>query len=71
MTRTLPQQQLLLELLVMSGEIAVPRDSGGPLFWRTLGECRASGWATQVEVSPGILRIGITDSGRKAARGGP
>jgi len=68
MTRTLPQQQLLLELLVMSGEIAVPRDSGGALFWRTLSECRASGWTTQV--SPGILRIGITESGCRTARDG-
>jgi hypothetical protein len=70
MVRTLPQQQLLLELLVMSGEIAVPRDSGGALFWRTLSECRASGWTTQAEVSPGILRIAITESGRRAVRDG-
>ena len=70
MDRTLPQQQLLLELLIMLGEIAVPRDSGGALFWRTLSECRASGWTTQLEVSPGILRVGITETGRRAARAG-
>lgn len=69
---TLPQQQLLLELLVMSGQIAVPAEPRGTILWRTLNECRAAGWLTAVEVSPGYHSIEITRTGRRAAGiGGP
>jgi hypothetical protein len=67
MSVTLPQQQLLLELLVMSGEIAVPGDAEDTILWRTLKECGATGWLTSVEVSPGLFRIQITTKGRRAA----
>ncbi len=67
MSVTLPQQQLLLELLIMSGEIAVPGDAGNTILWRTLLECRAAGWLTSVEISPGLFRIEITTKGRRAA----
>ncbi len=67
MSVTLPQQQLLLELLIMSGEIAVPGDAEDTILWRTLEECRAAGWLTSVEVSPGLFRIEIATKGRRAA----
>ncbi len=66
-TSALPQQQLLLELLVMSGQIAVPSEPRGTILWRTLEECRTAGWLTAVEVSPGYYRIENTRKGRKAA----
>lgn len=64
---TLPQQQLLLELLIMSGKIAVPGDAGDTILWRTLRECRTARWLTSVEVSPGLFSIEITAKGRRAA----
>ncbi len=67
MSVTLPQQQLLLELLIMSGEIAVPGDVENTILWRTLLECRTAGWLTSIEVSPGLFRIEITMKGRRAA----
>ena len=67
MADTLPQQQLLLELLIMSGQIGVPADDKNTLLWRTLEECRAAGWLTWVEVSPGLFSIEITRKGRQAA----
>lgn len=66
MTRTLPQQQLLLELLIMSGDIAVPDESPDSILWRTLRECRASGWLSLAEISPGIFQVAITPRGRQA-----
>ena len=67
MAETLPQQQLLLELLIMSGQIAVPADDADTILWRTLGECKKAGWLTWVEVSPGLFSIEITRKGRQAA----
>lgn len=67
MATTLPQQQLLLELLIMSGQIAVPADDTNTILWRTLGECKKAGWLTWVEVSPGLFSIEITRKGRQAA----
>ncbi len=43
MSVTLRQQQPLLELLIMSGEIAVPVDAEDTILWRTLKECGAAG----------------------------
>ncbi len=67
MSVTLPQQQLLLESLIMSSEIAVPGDAENTILWRTLLECRAAGWLTSVEVSPELFKIQITTKGRRAA----
>ncbi len=67
MADTLPQQQLLLELLIMSGQIAVPADDKDTILWRTLEECRKAGWLTWIEVSPGLFSIEITRRGRQAA----
>ncbi len=67
MADTLPQQQLLLELLIMSGQIAVPADDMDTILWRTLEECKKAGWITWVEVSPGLFSIEIRRKGRQAA----
>ncbi len=67
MADTLPQQQLLLELLIMSGQIAVPTDDMDTILWRTLEECKKAGWITLVEISPGLFSIEITRKGRQAA----
>lgn len=67
MADTLPQQQLLLELLIMSGQIAVPADDKDTILWRTLDECKKTGWITWAEVSPGLFKIEITRKGRQAA----
>ncbi len=67
MADTLPQQQLLLELLIMSGQIAVPADDTDTILWRTLKECRQATWLTWIEVSPGLFSIEITRKGRLAA----
>ncbi len=64
MAKVLPQQRLLLELLTMSGEIGVPGDPDGSLFWRTLGECDAAGWVRISEISPSIHKVEITGVGR-------
>ena len=69
MADALPQQQLLLELLIMSGQIAVPADDMDTILWRTLEECKNAGWITWVEVSPGLFSIEITRKGRQAVTG--
>ena len=61
----LPQQQLVLELLRMSGEIAVTEQSQETILWRTLRECRAKGWITTTDVSPGVYSVALTTQGRR------
>ncbi len=61
----LPQQKLLLELLDMSGDIAVPSADNGSMLFRTLQECREARW---IELSPfgaGFDKAHITVSGRR------
>lgn len=66
MPEILPQQKLLLELLVMSGQIGVAADAQDTILWRTLVECQAAGWLTRVNVNPGLFSIEITQKGRRA-----
>ena len=65
MSDLLPQQQLVLELLRMSGDIGVTEQRHQTTLWRTLGECRAKGWITIGEVSPGVHSVALTPSGRR------
>ena len=65
MSDLLPQQQLVLELLRMSGEIGVTEQPQQTILWRTLGECRAKGWISVSEVSPGVHSIALTPHGRR------
>ena len=65
MSDLLPQQQLVLELLRMSGEIGVTEQPQQTILWRTLVECRAKGWITLTEVSPGVHSVALTPHGRR------
>lgn len=65
MDSLLPQQQLVLELLRMSGEIAVTEQSGETILWRTLRECREHRWIRVIEVSPQVHSVSLTALGRK------
>ncbi len=68
MDKVLPQQELLLELLTVSGDIAVPGPPDESLLWRTLRECQQARWLALSEISPGIFKVRITASGRLARR---
>ena len=65
MSDLLPQQQLVLELLRMAGEIGVTEQPQETILWRTLRECRAKGWITTTEVSPGVYSVAMTPPGRR------
>ena len=67
MSQVLPQQLLLLELLIMSGEIAVNGKFEGTILWRTLTECREFGWILWTEIGSGYYKAAITPKGRAAA----
>ncbi len=60
MSHVLPQQQLLLKLLIMSGEIAVNGNVEGSIFWRTLMKCKEAGWILWTEISSGYYKAEIT-----------
>lgn len=69
MAKVLSQQKLLLELLIVSGDIAVPGTRDESLLWRTLDECGKARWLTLSEISPGVFKISITAHGRRANQG--
>ena len=64
----MPQQQLLLELMVMSGDIAVTDLGDGSLLRRTLEECANRGWIEIATISQGFSKASITPKGRAAAK---
>lgn len=67
MAKPLPQQQLLLELLNMSGEIAIVGVDESSLLWRTANECRRNGWLTLTSIgASGTTKASLTIVGRKA-----
>ena len=49
----------------MSGEIGVTEQLQQTILWRTLNECRAKGWITVSEVSPGVHSVALTPHGRR------
>ncbi len=63
----MPQQRLVLELIIISGDVGVPESDKDTILWRTLRECVAENWITLTEISPGIHRASITDLGRMAS----
>lgn len=67
METILPQQLLLLELLIMSGDIAIADDSSGTILERTLKECTQRGWAEKKVFGGGFNKVTITDAGRQIA----
>ena len=64
MATPLPQQRLLLELLVMSGDIAIQELPEDSILWRTLDECKATGWLRVKTISSGFHTVSITGAGR-------
>lgn len=64
----LHQQRLLLELLKMSGNIAVPDSDNGTLLFRTLVECKTQGWINLTQFGAGFNKAEITESGRAMIR---
>lgn len=69
MAKVLPQQKLLLELITVSGEIAVPGPPDESLLWRTLDECKKAGWLILHEISPDVFKVTITIRGKGADQG--
>lgn len=70
MAQILPQQQLLLELLTMSGDIAVADDIKGTILERTLEECRQKAWVTTKVFGAGFNKTSITPAGRAMVKRG-
>ena len=68
MTDVLPQQQLLLELLVMSGRNAVPKANAEGILWRTLNECEQNGCLLMKAVNADYASAEVTDTGRSLVR---
>lgn len=67
----MPQQRLLLGLLIASGKIAVPVSADPTLPWSTLGECEAAGWIRPTEIGQGMHRLDITAAGGTGVQQGP
>ena len=70
MSDILPQQKLFLELLIMSGDIAVADDIKGTILERTLAECQAKGWVTTKVFGAGFNKTSITEKGRQRVKSG-
>ncbi|MBB4284519.1 hypothetical protein [Roseospira goensis] len=64
----LPQQRLLLQLVAMSGDIAVTHTAPSSILWRTLDECVAQRWVDRTEISPGVYKVTLRPRGRAIAR---
>lgn len=64
MSDVLPQQKLLLELLIMSGDIAIADDISGTILERTLDECEKKGWVARSQFGAGFHKTTITPLGR-------
>jgi len=68
MTDVLPQQQLLLELLVMSGRIAVAKANAEGILWRTLNECEQNGCLLMKAVNADYASAEGTGTGRSLVK---
>ncbi len=64
MANILPQQQLLLELLIMSGDIATSDADEETILHRTLKECEAVDWVKISRFGEGFNKTSITVIGR-------
>jgi len=63
----LPQQRLLLQLVAMSGDIAVTHVPPESILWRTLRECQTHGWVRISEISPKVHKVTLRTLGREVA----
>ena len=68
MSDILPQQRLVLELLSMTGNFAVPVTDETTVLWRTLHECKVNGFVRVTEISSGVYKVQLTLSGRRIVR---
>jgi len=68
MSQILPQQKLLLEFLVMSGDIGISSDGKYEILSRTLSECVDAGWVSLASFGAGFNKASITEKGRLAAK---
>lgn len=66
--KILHQQRLLLELLSMSGNIAVSDKDDGTILFQTLKEAKDAGWITLSPFGTGFDMAAITDAGRSAIK---
>lgn len=64
----LPQQRLLLQLIAMSGDIAITNVGPQSILWRTLRECVDNGWIEVHGISPGVHKATLLPEGRTIAR---
>jgi len=64
MAEIMRQQRLLLEWLVMSGNIAVPDSDNGSLLFVTQSECEKAGWIKLTQFGSGFFMAKLTDAGR-------
>lgn len=64
MNKASSHQILFLELLTMSGDIAVRDDINGTILGRTLEECRNAGWVAVRQFAAGFNKVTITTTGR-------
>ncbi len=64
MSNVLPQQALLLEMLIMSGRLAIAKSDHETILWRTVNECKDNGWLTLEPVGDAYEAADITDLGR-------
>ena len=66
--KILPQQELFLELLIMSGDIAITESTRATILHRTLEECEAAGWVRVSRFGAGFNKARITETGRRAIK---
>lgn len=70
MSKASSHQILLLELLTMSGDVAIRDDINGTILGRTLQECRNAGWVSVRQFAVGYTKVSITESGRAIVNDG-
>jgi len=58
---------VLLEVLAMAGDIAVPEHLEGKVLEGTVRACRSAGWIEVHQVAPGFTKLSITVAGRAMA----
>jgi len=58
--------RVLLEALVIAGEIAGSRAEANRSFWQVVERCAARGWVTVRPVGAGFWAVAVTDAGRRA-----
>jgi len=68
MSGILNQQRLFLELVVMSGNIALPAEDNGTILYVTMKECEKRGWVSLSPFGTGFKQAKITTSGRKQVK---